>query len=49
MIINASKKYREAKNAIESEMKAPRKIIGWLIGVNAIEAVMLVYIIWRIS
>lgn len=49
MEIRASKKYRDKMDGIESELKAPRKIIGWLIGFTAFNSIMLLWIIWRLS
>lgn len=47
LILRASQKYRDGLKAAESEAKAPRKIIAWVIVFQAAEMVMLGWLVYR--
>jgi len=44
-VVTASKAYRDK---VVSELKAPRKIIAWLIFTDTIQIGMLGYLLWRL-
>lgn len=46
IIVQASRKYRDKLAGIESEVKAPRKIILWVIGFQIIEMSALGYLLY---
>lgn len=44
-IIKASKSYQEKQAAVESELKAPRRIILWVIVGQVVEIGLLIYLV----
>ena len=47
MKITASKEWKEGQEKIQSEMRAPRKIIKYVLMAQIIEIGMLVYLIFK--